>query len=178
MGPDRALAAAEASGDPVAIGASARRVARGLIHQHRHGAATEYATARANAPRPDLEQARTPGLSTLGMLYLVGAIGATGSGRSPTAVSTAGDRLGAAAEVADQQGGDGADFTSFGATNVRLHEVDVLPRLDDARAAVEQPAPEEVRRPAAVAVVRDLLLLVPSPSPELRSLAERCGLRA
>ncbi|RKN04757.1 helix-turn-helix domain-containing protein [Streptomyces radicis] len=221
---DRALAAAEASGDPVAIGASARRVARGLIHQKRHSAATEYATAQADSLRSDLEQGGTPGLSTLGMLYLVAAIGATGSGRSPAAVSTANDRLGAAAEVAEQQGGDGADFTSFGTTNVRLHEVDVLLRLDDAWAAVEAGrrvtptalaclgrerrarhlvttaralaltrqrdeataalveaehlAPEEVRRPAVVAVVQDLLLLVPSPSLELRSLAERCGLRA
>ncbi|RBM15865.1 hypothetical protein [Streptomyces sp. PT12] len=158
------------------------------------------------------------------MLYLVAAVGATGGGRSPAAVATADDRLGAAAEVAEQQGGDGADFTSFGTTNVRLHEAEVLLRLDDAWAAVEAGrrvtptalaclgrerrarhlvttaralaltrqrddaaaalveaehlAPEEVRRPAVVAVVQDLLLLVPSPSLELRSLAERCGLRA
>ncbi|MFD5316146.1 hypothetical protein [Streptomyces sp. NPDC127098] len=158
------------------------------------------------------------------MLYLVAAVGATGGGRSPAAVATAADRLGAAAEVAERQGGDGADLTGFGATNVRLHEVDVLLRLDDARAAVEagrriapgalaalgrerrarhlvttaralaltrrrdeastalveveRLAPEEVRRPAVVPVVRDLLLLVPAPSLELRTLAERCGVRA
>ncbi|GAB2880872.1 helix-turn-helix domain-containing protein [Streptomyces mayteni] len=221
---DRALAAAEVSGDPVAIGASARRVARGLIHQHRHDAATEYAAARATVLRPDLEQAGTAGLSTLGMLHLVAAIGATGSGRNPAAVAAADEHLGAAAEVAERQGGAGADFTSFGATNVQLHKVDVLLRLDDAWAAVEvgrrivpsavaslgrerrarhlvttaralaltrqreeagtalieaeRLAPEEIRRPAVMAVVQDLLLLVSSPSLELRSLAERCGLRA
>lgn len=134
---DRALAAAERSGDPVAIGAAARRVARGLIHQQRHTAAAEYATTNANTLRSDLEAAGPAGLSTLGMLYLVAAVGATGNGRSPKAVGTANDRLAEAGQVADQQGPEGADFTSFGATNVALHEVDVMLRLDDAWSAVE-----------------------------------------
>lgn len=134
---DRALAAAETSGDPVAIGAAARRVARGLIHQQRYAAATDYATATATTLRPDLERSGPAGLSTLGMLYLVAAVGATGAGRSPHAVATATQRLGEAGEVADQQGEDGADFTGFGPTNVQLHQVDVLLRLDDAWSAVE-----------------------------------------
>ncbi|GAA2418476.1 hypothetical protein GCM10010420_56200 [Streptomyces glaucosporus] len=48
---DRAPAAAETSGDPVAIGAAARRVAHGLIHQQRYAAATDYATARERQAR-------------------------------------------------------------------------------------------------------------------------------
>ncbi|KAB8166985.1 helix-turn-helix domain-containing protein [Streptomyces sp. 3MP-14] len=222
---DRALAAAHQSGDPVVIGSASRRVARGLIHQQRHATATEYATAQADALRPVLERAGTPGLSALGMLYLVAAVGASGSERSQAAVSVATDRLDAAAEIAERQGDRPAeDFTAFGSTNVALHEVDVLLRLDDAWAAVEagrrittedlarlnrerrarhlvtkaralaltgrreeataalvaaeRLAPEEVRRPAVVGVVRELLLLVPSPGAELRGLAERCGLRA
>jgi len=134
---DRALAAAETSGDPVAIGAAARRVARGLIHQQRYAAATDYATATATTLRPDLERSGPAGLSTLGMLYLVAAVGATGAGRSPHTVAAATQRLGEAGEVADQQGEDGADFTGFGPTNVQLHQVDVLLRLDDAWSAVE-----------------------------------------
>lgn len=222
---DRAFAAANQAGDPVVIGAAARRVARGLIHQRRHDAATQYATTQADSLRTVLERAGTPGLSTLGMLYLVAAVGASGGGRTPASVSTTTERLGAAAEVADQQGDDEAgDFTAFGATNVALHEVDVLLRLDDAWAAVEagrritpeqlaqlnrerqarhlitsaralaltrkreeatsalveaeKLAPEEVRRPSVITVVKELLLLVPSPSGELRGLAERCGLQA
>ncbi|SFC43840.1 helix-turn-helix domain-containing protein [Streptomyces aidingensis] len=134
---DRALAAAETSGDPVAIGAAARRVARGLIHQKRHTAAAQYATASASALREDLERGGPVGLSTLGMLYLVAAVGTTGTGRSPAAVAQATERLREAAEVAQRQGDDDADFTGFGPTNVALHEVDVLLRLDDAWAAVE-----------------------------------------
>ncbi|WP_049578391.1 helix-turn-helix domain-containing protein [Streptomyces sp. SBT349] len=221
---DRALAAAETSGDPVAIGASARRVARGLIHQQRHAAAVEYATVSARTLRPDLERGGTVGLSTLGMLYLVAAIGATGAGRTPAAVAAATGRLSEAEEVAARQGQEDADFTGFGPTNVALHEVDVLLRLDDAWAAVEatrriEPgalagmwrerrarhlvttaraaaltrrrddaicalleaerlAPEEVHRPAVVAIVQDLLVLVPSPGADLRGLAERCGIPA
>jgi transcriptional regulator with XRE-family HTH domain len=134
---DRALAAANACGDPVAIGAAARRVARGLMHQQRHTAAAEYATATATILRPDLERAGSAGSSTLGMLYLVAAIGISNNDRSPRIVADAGERLAEAGEVADRQGPDGADFTSFGATNVALHEVDVLLRLDDAWSAVE-----------------------------------------
>ncbi len=134
---DRALAAAETSGDPVAIGAAARRVTRGLIHQQRHAAATDYAGTTATTLRPDLERSGSAGLSTLGMLHLVAAIGATGAGRSRQAVATAAEQLGEAGEVAAQQGERGADFTDFGPTNVRLYEVDVLLRLDDAWSAVE-----------------------------------------
>ncbi|MEU3189593.1 helix-turn-helix transcriptional regulator [Streptomyces sp. NPDC006992] len=219
---ERALIAAESSGDAVAIGAAARRVARGLLHQRRHAAASDYATTTAEALRPDLERAGAAGLSTLGMLYLVAAVGATGGGRTPQAVSAATDRLDEANEVAQQQGEAAADFTSFGPTNVALHQVDVLLRLDDAwsaaeaaqgidRAAVsslgrerqarhlvttarasaltrrredalrdlleaERLAPQEVARPSVVQLVGQLLELVPSPGPELRGLAQRCGL--
>jgi hypothetical protein len=52
-------------------------------------------------------------------------------------------------------------------------------REDAVRALLEaeQLAPEEVHRPAVVAIVEDLMLLVPSPGAELHGLAERCGLR-
>ncbi|MFC9759773.1 DNA-binding protein, partial [Streptomyces sp. NPDC056921] len=42
------------------------------------------------------------------------------------------------AEVADQQGADlDEDYTMFGPTNVELHRVDVLTRLDDGGAALK-----------------------------------------
>lgn len=150
---DRALTAAEASGDPVAIGASARRVARGLIHQNRHAAAAEYATDTAATLRPDLEQAGTAGLSTLGMLYLVAAVGVTAGGRTLQAVTTATEQLDEAGEVAHRQGEEGADYTNFGPTNVALHRVDVLLRLDDAWSAVE--AAERIEPPALAELSRE-----------------------
>ncbi|PAX90560.1 DNA-binding protein, partial [Streptomyces albidoflavus] len=61
-------------------------------------------------------------------------------GRSPRTVAEATDKLTAAGEVADQQGEQSADYTSFGPTNVALHKVDVALRLDDAWSAVESSA--------------------------------------
>ncbi|WP_323369539.1 helix-turn-helix domain-containing protein [Streptomyces alkaliterrae] len=133
---DRALAAAQQAGDAVAMGAAARRVTRGLIHQRRYAAAVGYATDTATTLRPDLERHGPAGLSTLGMLYLVAAVAATGDGRSQHAISTATEQLETAREVAliDERSGD---FTEFGLTNVQLHEADVLLRLDDAWSALE-----------------------------------------
>ncbi len=53
-------------------------------------------------------------------------------------------------------------------------------REDAVRALLEaeQLAPEEVRRPAVVGLVRELLMLVPHPDTSLRGLAHRCGLPA
>lgn len=42
----------------------------------------------------------------------------------------------------------------------------------------ERRAPEEAARPSVVRLVGRLLELVPSPGPELRGLAQRCGLTA
>lgn len=71
---DRALAAAERSGDPVAIGAAARRVAKSLMHQRRPEAAASFATDAAARLHDDLTDAGARGLSTLGMLYLNAAV--------------------------------------------------------------------------------------------------------
>jgi hypothetical protein len=51
---DRALVAAERSGDPVQIGAASRRVAKSLVYQQRPEAAVEFATAAARRLEGDL----------------------------------------------------------------------------------------------------------------------------
>lgn len=56
---------------------------------------------------------------------------------SPATVKAATEHLEAADRVAEQQGDGDADYTSFGPTNVGLHEVDVLLRLDNAWSALE-----------------------------------------
>ncbi|WP_432008759.1 helix-turn-helix domain-containing protein [Streptomyces bacillaris] len=135
---DRALAAAERAGDPVAIGAASRRVAKSLSAQEQPAAAVEFAIGSARRLHSDLAAAGPLGLSTLGMLYLSAAIAASSMERTPAQVQEAIGHVDQADEVADQQGADlNADWTNFGPTNVSLHRVDVLARFEDGWSALE-----------------------------------------
>ncbi|WP_145503105.1 helix-turn-helix domain-containing protein [Streptomyces sp. CFMR 7] len=135
---DRALAAAERAGDPVAIGAASRRVAKSLSAQAQPAAAVEFAIGSARRLHGDLAAAGPLGLSTLGMLYLSAAIAASSMERTTARVQEAIEHVGQAGEVADQQGADlNADWTNFGPTNVGLHRVDVLARFEDGWSALE-----------------------------------------
>ncbi|MYR36400.1 helix-turn-helix domain-containing protein [Streptomyces sp. SID4944] len=135
---DRALAAAERAGDPVAIGAASRRVAKSLSAQAQPAAAVEFAIGSARRLHADLAAAGPLGLSTLGMLYLSAAIAASSMERTTARVQEAIEHVGQADEVADQQGADlNADWTNFGPTNVGLHRVDVLARFEDGWSALE-----------------------------------------
>jgi transcriptional regulator with XRE-family HTH domain len=135
---DRALAAAEQSGDPVHIGAAARRVAKSLVYQQRPEAAVEFATASARRLEDGLVDRGPLGLSTLGMLYLSAAIASSSQERTTARVRAATDYVDEADDVADRQGGDlDEDYTMFGPTNVGLHRVDVLVRFEDGWSALE-----------------------------------------
>ncbi|MER5771470.1 helix-turn-helix transcriptional regulator [Streptomyces sp. NPDC001985] len=135
---DRALAAAERSGDPVQIGAAARRITKSLVHQHRAQAAVDFATAAAGRLAADLSARGPLGLSTLGMLYLSAALAASSQERTPARVRAVSDLVDEAGEVANRQGGDrDEDWTQFGPTNVGLHRVDLLVRLEDGWSALE-----------------------------------------
>ncbi|MGC4925487.1 helix-turn-helix domain-containing protein [Streptomyces sp. DT117] len=135
---DRALAAAERAGDPVAIGAASRRVAKSLSAQHQPAAAVEFAIGSARRLHNDLTAVGPLGLSTLGMLYLSAAISASSMERTPDRVRDAVEHVDQADEVADQQGADmNADWTNFGPTNVSLHRIDVLARFEDGWSALE-----------------------------------------
>lgn len=138
---DRALAAAERSGDAVAIGAASRRVAKSLSYQQPQ-AAVDFAIGAARRLSSDLEAAGSLGLSTLGMLYLNAAIAAATLERSTAAVREAVEHVDEAAEVAARQGADlDEDYTQFGPTNVVLHRVDVLARFEDGWSALEAGEP-------------------------------------
>ncbi|MGW5675634.1 helix-turn-helix domain-containing protein [Streptomyces sp. NPDC003860] len=145
---DRALSAAERSGDPVQIGAASRRIAKSLVHQDRPEAAVDFATAAARRLSDDLSSRGPLGLSTLGMLYLSAALAASSQKRTPERVRAASGFIGEAGEVAERQGGDlDEDWTMFGPTNVVLHRVDTLIRFEDgwsALEAVEGLAPEAI----------------------------------
>lgn len=135
---DRALVAAERSGDAVALGAAARRVAKSLLYQSRPGVSVEFAVTTARRLGDDLTNAGAVGLSTLGMLYLSAATAAASVERSPVAVRHATGYVDQAAEVADRQGADmNEDWTMFGPTNVRLHRVDVFTGFEDGWSALE-----------------------------------------
>ncbi|ARX84592.1 DNA-binding protein [Streptomyces alboflavus] len=135
---DRALAAAERSGDPVHIGAASRRVAKGLVYQQRPQTAVEFATSAARRLAGDLSGRGPLGLSTLGMLYLSAAMAASSEDRTTARVRAATGFLDQAEDVADRQGADlNEDWTMFGPTNVGLHRVDMLIRFEDGWSALE-----------------------------------------
>ncbi|TVL91742.1 helix-turn-helix domain-containing protein [Streptomyces sp. SAJ15] len=135
---DRALAAAERSEDPVAIGAASRRVAKSLMYQGRAETAQAFASTAARRLAEELTAGGPLGLSTLGMLYLSAAVAASGQERSSQVVRTASGLVDEAAEVASRQGGDrNEDWTMFGPTNVDLHRVDVLVRFEDGWSALD-----------------------------------------
>ncbi|MFE0422782.1 helix-turn-helix domain-containing protein [Streptomyces sp. NPDC058953] len=135
---DRALSSAELSGDPVQVGASARRMAKGLVYQCRPEAAADFASGYARRLSNDLPGRGTLGLSTLGMLYLSAALAVSSQDRTIDRVRTASAYIDEAAEVARRQGADlNEDWTMFGATNVILHRVDMLVRFEDGWSALE-----------------------------------------
>lgn len=135
---DRALVAAERSGDPVQIGAAARRVAKSLVYQQRPHVAVEFATDAARRLSGGLVERGALGLSTLGMLYLSAALAASSEERTTARVRAAGGYVDEAADVAKRQGVDlNEDWTMFGPTNVGLHRVDMLIRFEDGWSALE-----------------------------------------
>jgi transcriptional regulator with XRE-family HTH domain len=135
---DRALAAAERSGDPVQMGAAARRVAKSIVHQQRPDTAITFATAAARRLSADLTGRGPLGLSTLGMLYLSAALAASSQDRTTVRVRAATDYVDEAEDVAKRQGGDlDEDYTMFGPTNVALHRMDMLLRFEDGWSALE-----------------------------------------
>ncbi|MEU9557111.1 helix-turn-helix domain-containing protein [Streptomyces fumanus] len=135
---DRALAAAERSGDPVQIGAATRRVAKSLVHQKRPQAAVEFVTAAARRLSSDLAQRGPLGLSTLGMLYLSAALAESSQEKTAARVRAAGGYVDEAGEAAARQGADlDEDYTQFGPTNVVLHRVDMLLRFEDGWSALD-----------------------------------------
>ncbi|CAL9310361.1 helix-turn-helix domain-containing protein [Streptomyces sp. SudanB52_2052] len=138
---DRALVAAERSGDPVQVGAAVRRVAKSLVYQQRPETAVEFATAAARRLEGELVERGPLGLSTLGMLYLSAALAVSGQERTIARVRSVTAFVDEAADIADRQGADrNEDWTMFGPTNVGLHRVDVLLRFEDGWSALEAAA--------------------------------------
>jgi len=131
---DRSMRAAQTSGDPVTVGASARIITHTLMAGGHLGAA--ISTASSHAERLDRDMpAQTPdSLSIYGSLLLRGAIAAAQHDKRDTAHGL----LGEADEAAQRLGVDGnLRWTAFGPTNTKLHRVSIAVMLGDAGTAVD-----------------------------------------
>jgi transcriptional regulator with XRE-family HTH domain len=131
---DRSMRAAQASQDPVTVGASARIITHTLMNGHHLGAA--IATASTHAARLDRDiGAHIPeSLSVYGSLLLRGAIAAAQHDKRDTAH----ELLTEAEDAARRLGVDGnLRWTAFGPTNATLHRVNIAVTLGDAGTAVD-----------------------------------------
>ncbi|GAB3488811.1 helix-turn-helix domain-containing protein [Nocardiopsis coralliicola] len=128
---DRAMRAAETSGDAIAVGTSTRVLVRALVRDGHYGTAADLAADSAARITPDSPQS----LSVYGALLLTGATAAAlGEDRAQA------DTLLAEADDAGRRlGGDhNHAWTAFGPTNVALHRVNASIELGDAGVAVDQ----------------------------------------
>jgi hypothetical protein len=131
---DRSMRAAETSGDPVTVAASARIITHTLMSGGHLG--TAITTASSQAARLDRDiRAHTPdSLSVYGALLLRGSIAAAQLGNRGTAHELIGEAEGAG----ERLGFDGnLRWTAFGPTNAKIHRVNIAVTLGDAGTAID-----------------------------------------
>lgn len=134
---DRSMRAAQASGDPVTIGASARIVTHTLMSGAHLPAAVSAASRYAAGLDHAMESHTPDSLSVYGALLLRGSVAAAQHGDR----ATAHELLGEADEAAQRLGLDDADanlrWTAFGPANAMLHRVNIAVTLGDAGTAID-----------------------------------------
>jgi hypothetical protein len=131
---DRSMRAAQASGEPVTVAASARIMTHTLMSGGHLD--TAIATASSHAARLDRDlPAPTPdSLSVYGALLLRGSVAAAQLGNR----AAAHELLGEAEDAGERLGFDGnLRWTAFGPTNAKLHRVNIAVTLGDAGTAVD-----------------------------------------
>jgi hypothetical protein len=133
---DRSMRAAQASGDPVTVGASARIITHTLMSGGHLPAAVSAASSYATGLDHAMEFPTPDSLSVYGALLLRGSVAAAQHGDR----ATAHELLGEADEAARRLGGD-ADGnlrgTAFGPANAMLHRVNIAVTLGDAGTAID-----------------------------------------
>ena len=131
---DRSMSAAQASEDPVTVGASARIVTHALMAGGHMPAAVSVASSHATQLDREVPAHNPASLSVYGSLLLRGAVAAAQCGKRGTAYA-----LLAEAESAGKRiGVDGnLRWTAFGPTNATLHRVNIAVTLGDAGTAIE-----------------------------------------
>lgn len=134
---DRSMRAAQASGDPVTIGASARIITHTLMSGGHLPAAVSAASRYAAGLDHAMESHTPDSLSVYGALLLRGSVAAAQHGDR----AAAHELLGEADEAARRLGLDDADanlrWTAFGPANAMLHRVNIAVTLGDAGTAID-----------------------------------------
>jgi transcriptional regulator with XRE-family HTH domain len=131
---DRSMRAALASGDPVAVAASARVVTHALMSGGHLSAAVATAVSYAARLNRDLPGPTPRSRSVYGALLLRGAVAAAQADDRRTAA----ELLDEAGEAARRLGCDGNYcWTAFGPLNTALHRVSVAVTLGDAGTAID-----------------------------------------
>jgi transcriptional regulator with XRE-family HTH domain len=131
---DRSMRAAQASEDPVTIGASARIITHALMNGgHMPGAISTASTYAAQLDR-DMDSHTPESLSVYGALLLRGSIAAAQQDNR----GTAHELLDEADEAAQRLGVEGNyRWTAFGPVNSTLHRVNIAVTLGDAGTAID-----------------------------------------
>jgi transposase-like protein len=119
---DRSMRAAQASEDPVTVGASARIITPALMDGGHLAAAVSTASSHAARLDRDLSSHTPESLSVYGSLLLRGAIAAAQHDQRAAAHELLDEADGAARRL----GADGnLRWTAFGPTNAKLHRVNI-----------------------------------------------------
>jgi transcriptional regulator with XRE-family HTH domain len=131
---DRSMRAAQASEDPVTIGASARIITHTLMSGDHLPAAISTASSYAAQLDRDVDSHTPDSLSVYGALLLRGSIAAAQRGNR----GTAHELLDEADDAARRLGVEGNfRWTAFGPVNAALHRVNIAVTLGDAGTAID-----------------------------------------
>ena len=130
---DRAVSAAEQSGNPVLTAMCAWRLSYVIISRRHPGEALELAMSAASALESGMRGPDPDSLSVYGALHLAAATAAAAVyDRAATA-----RLLGKAREIADRTGDGNHMGTAFGHVNVSIHAIAAALQLGDPRTAIE-----------------------------------------
>lgn len=131
---ERAMRAADESGDPLVLASAARSGTHALLANGRYDDAMELGNTASAWLSARVDETDPAALSLLGMIYLRAAIAAARHQDRATATSL----LNRAEALADQLGSDENHWqTSFGPTNVLLHRLSAELDLDNISYVVE-----------------------------------------
>jgi hypothetical protein len=134
---DRAMAAAERTGNPMLVAAGAFRLVFVFLTARHYEQAEETARTAADALQPMADQGGPQAMSLWGALTLQRAITASRANDPDAAYQ----HLEQARQIADRLGGGRNDYnTEFGPANVSLYEIAVAVELGDAGRAVRTAA--------------------------------------
>ena len=133
---DRSMRAAQASGDPVTIGASARIITHTLMSGGHLPAAVSAASSHAARLDHDMEAATPDSLSVYGALLLRGSVAAAQHGNRGIAHELLGEADEAARRLRVDADGN-LRGTAFGPANAMVHRVNIAVTLGDAGTAID-----------------------------------------